>query len=629
MFKLNPFLLLVMLWCQQAFSNDAQYVKENYTKQEVAIPMSDGIKLYTAIYSPKDKSKTYPILFCRSPYGIRPYGEDNFPDKIGPSEYLMKAGYIIVYQNVRGKFLSEGKYLEMTPHQIDKTNVENVDNSSDTFDSIEWLLKNTNNNGKVGLWGISYRGFYVSAGIIDAHPAIKCASPQAPISDWFIGDDVHHNGAFALLPNAIFFEILGQETQTPFQDYPNRNDYPVGDAYNFFRGKTFQYIGDSVFKGNVLYWDTLATHPNYDYYWRSRNIRKHLPLVDPELPVLVVGGWYDHENLFGSLQTYKALSDNQHNKARIVMGPWTHGSWARSKGRNMGILDFNESTSDFYQKEIEYPFFQHYLKGEEIKNTKEAIVFETGSNRWKMYDHWPPYKSWIDTVYLNEGFRISKEKPKQSGFKFDSYVSDPDNPVPYTDNFHSAHLFYDKEYVNNDQRFASSRPDVLCYESAVLSDTLVIAGPVEVELYVITNCKDADFVVKLIDEYPEKIEQNKWVSESTTETAGYQMMIRGEIMRGKYRNSYSDPEPFLPGRVEKVRFTLNDINHAFLPGHKLQVQVQSSWFPLFDMNPQNFVNIYKAEAKDYRKAEIKIVRSKDYPSMLIFNKLGFNSGLPD
>ena len=627
MLKINPVLFLLLVWNQIAYSEETTFVEENYTKQEVAIPMRDGAKLFTAIYSPKDKTKTYPILFCRTPYGVKPYGEDKYPEKIGPSEYLMKSGYIIVYQDARGKFMSEGAYLEMTPHQADKTDVKHVDNSSDTFDSIEWLLKNTNNNGKVGLWGISYRGFYVSASIINAHPAIKCASPQAPISDWFIGDDVHHNGAFELLSSTVFFEVLGQELHPPYKDSPDRNKYPVGDAYNFFKGKTFRYIDDSIFKNNVSYWDTLAKHPNYDYYWKSRNIRKDLPMVDTALPVMVVGGWYDQENLFGSLQTYKALSGSNHNKARVVLGPWIHGGWARTDGTKMGILDFNEGTSDFYQKEIEFPFFQHYLKGEEIKNNKEAVVFETGTNRWKLYDHWPPYKTWSDTLFLNKDFRISSNKSDESGFKFDSYFSDPGNPVPYTDKFHATHLFYDKEYMNNDQRFASSRPDVLCYESVPLKDTFIIAGPVEVELYVITNCTDADFIVKLIDEYPEEIPQNKWVNTNTAEIAGYQMMVRGEIMRGKYRDNYTNPEPFLPGKVEKVSFTLNDINHAFLPGHKLQVQIQSSWFPLFDMNPQNFVNIYLAEPKDYRKAEIKIVRSKDYPSGLIFNKIGFKSGI--
>lgn len=625
---LKPTLTVLIMFIQLALAHaeDKNFVKENYTKQELAIPMRDGVTLFTAIYSPKDKSKTYPILFCRTPYGINPYGEENFPGLIGPSSYLMKSGYIIVYQDARGRFKSGGKYKEMTPHRADKSSVSVTDNSSDTFDSMQWLLKNTNNNGKVGLWGISYRGFYVSASIIQAHPAIKCASPQAPVSDWFKGDDMHHNGAFALLPATKFFEVLGRDLQPPFTQFPNRNTYLVTDAYHFFKGKTFQFIGDSIFLGNVPYWDTISTHPNYDAYWKSRNICTHLMDVPTDLPVLVVGGWFDHENLFGSLQTYKYLTDNKNPNARIVLGPWIHGGWARTTGERMGILDFKESTSDFYQQEIEFPFFEHHLKEKEISNNSEAIVFETGTNRWRKYDHWPPYKSWSDTLYLNEDFHISAKKPETSGFKFDSYLSDPANPVPYTSVFHSAHLFYDNEYVNRDQRFASSRPDVLSYETVALKDTLIISGSIEVELFVITNCKDADFVVKVIDEYPARIDTIQWQHANSTEEAGYQMLIRGEIMRSKFRESFSKPSPLLPGRVEKIRFTLNDINHAFLPGHKLQVQIQSSWFPLFDMNPQNFLNIYEAKTKDYRKAEIKVVRSADYPSHIIFNKLDFTSG---
>ncbi|MCG8702016.1 MAG: CocE/NonD family hydrolase, partial [Bacteroidales bacterium] len=602
---------------------NANYVRENYTKKEVYIQMRDGKKLFTTIYTPIDTTKKYPIMLCRTPYSLYTYGDGIFPSKIGPSEYMMKDNYIFVYQNARGTYLSEGTYYQMTPHIADKTEVTHVDQSSDTYDSIEWLLKNIGcHNDKVGLWGISYRGFYAAASVIDAHPAIACSSPQAPITDWFIGDDVHHNGAFALLPAFVFFELSHDTVKPPYMQLPKRFPIPVNDAYNFFlKYRSAAIIEKEIFKGRIPYWDTLMQHPNYDQYWKSRNIRPHLHEVKPA--VMVVGGWFDNENIFGSLQTYKSLAKNKSNNVSVVLGPWTHGGWARTTGESMGILDFGTSTSDFYQREIELPFFKHYLKGTKLEDTAEAYAFETGTNVWRKYDHWPPYKTWVDTMYLNNSFGITKSKPVESGFKFDKYISDPNNPVPYTSLFHQARLFYNKAFINEDQRFAASRPDVLVYNTSVLEDTLTIAGPITVELFVVPNCQDADFVVKIIDCYPDTIRTEQWVRNATTENAGYQMMVRGEIMRGKYRNDMSKPGPFLPGKAVKVRIDLNDINHAFLPGHKLQIQIQSSWFPLYDMNPQKFMNIYQAQLDDYQKAEIRILRSLDYPSRIIFNKTRF------
>lgn len=582
--------------------------------------MRDGIRLFTAIYSPRDSSVKYPIMLVKTPYGIRPYGEENYPESIGPSEYFAKEKYIFVYQDARGMFMSEGEFRQMTPHITVKPDSTFTDNSSDTYDAVEWLLKKTNNNGKVGLWGISYRGFYASSGIINAHPAIKCSSPQAAIADWFIGDDVHHNGEFSLLVNFLFFEIVAQKRQGVFTEWPPVKEYSSRDAYNFFLniGKLNE-VNDKYFNDNVPFWDSLILHPDYDYFWQERNILPHLKNIKPA--VLVVGGLFDHENLYGSLQTYQAIENSSGAENRLVLGPWIHGGWARTEGDSLGSVGFGSKTSDFYQKQIELPFFNYYLKRKgNLDTLPKVMVFSTGTNKWNSFSEWPPENVIEKQLYFNQNRSLSDTLPKQSGFIYDEYISDPHHPVPYTQTFHPLRLFYNKEYMIEDQRFASSRADVLSYQTHTLEDTITMTGDINAKLFVASTSSDYDLVVKIIDIYPDRISMD-YYDNAEVDMAGYQQLVRTEIFRVKYRNSFEDPEPVLPKKIEEVNIPLNDICHSFLPGHRIMVQVQSSLFPLYDRNPQKFMNIYEAEEQDFQKANIMIYVSRDYPSGITFKQI--------
>jgi putative CocE/NonD family hydrolase len=612
--------LLLFLAINAIFAQRTDFIQQNYVKKEVYIPMRDGTRLYTAIYSPRDSLVKYPILMVKTPYGIRPYGEENFPEAIGPSPYLEREKYIFVHQDARGMFMSEGRMVEMTPHLTLKPDSTYVDNSTDTYDAVEWLLHHTNNNGKVCLWGISYRGFYASSGIIDAHPALACSSPQACIADWFVGDDVHHNGAFALLPNYLFYEAVCQIQKPYAQQWPEVFDYPVKDAYNFFLNLgPLDQVNHTWFENKVPAWDTLVAHPNYDSFWQERNILPHLKNIKPA--VLVTAGLFDHENLYGSLQTYQAIKYNSNNDTRLVLGPWIHGGWARTKGESFGILQFGESTSDYYQREIEMPFFNFYLKQKgTIENLPKVMVFITGSNKWHRFDTWPPAGLDEELLFLNAENALSESLPDDAGFTFDVYISDPEHPVPYTSIFHPLRLFYNKEYMAEDQRFAGSRPDVLTYQTDILTDTLTLLGPVKADLYIASTTTDYDIVVKVIDVYPNTIKKDYYET-PVVETAGYQQLVRTEIFRAKYRNSYEFPEAIIPKEINHIRINLNDISHSFLPGHRIMVQIQSSMFPLYDRNPQTFMNIYEAGKEDFQSAGIMIYRSKEYPSSITFGVL--------
>ncbi len=611
------FLFLIFI-SASGIAQQSDYIEQNYTKAEYYIPMRDGVKLFTSVYTPRDTSADYPILMMRTPYSVRPYGKDTFPTSLGPSKYLMEEKYIFVYQDVRGKFMSEGTFLNMTPHIPDKKTNKDVDNSTDTYDAVDWLLKNIrHHNGNVGLWGISYPGFYVSTGIINTHPAIKCASPQAPIADWFIDDDAHHNGALALTMSFNFFEIFGIVPGKPYQEYDTLKKYPVSDDYNFFLNLgPLNTINQKYFYNKVPFWDSLVTHPNYDQFWKKRNTLPNLKNITAA--VMTTGGWFDGEDLYGTLNTYKYIEEQNPGIYNILeMGPWIHGGWARTKGDSIGLISFEAQTSDYYQKEVELKFFNHFLKNKGDLNLPEALVFETGSNTWKKYDSWPPSLSHFETLYINEGNQLTFTKPSSTGFKFDEYISDPNKPVPYTSVFYDAKVFYNKEYMVEDQRFASCRPDVLTYQTDKLQDDLTITGKVQADLYVSTTGADADWVVKIIDVFPDTIIMER-PKKAFTEMAGYQMLVRGDIFRGKYRNSYENPEPFTSRKIERISIDLQDINHTFLKGHRIMIQVQSSWFPLFDRNPQKFMDIFEAGQKDFQSAVQRIYHSASYPSCIIF-----------
>jgi putative CocE/NonD family hydrolase len=590
-------------------------IKQNYTKSEVLIPMRDGVKLFTAVYAPKDTSKSYPILLQRTPYSVGPYGPEAFRGVVGPSPHFSASGYIVAYQDVRGRYMSEGKFVHtrpMVPHDGKPTS---IDESTDAYDTIEWLLKNIpNHNGKVGIWGISYPGFYAACATVDAHPALVAASPQAPVTDWFVGDDWHHNGAF-FLPHAFLF-MANFEQQPPNPTTATGPGFDPGtpDGYRFFLELGPLRNADArYFHGKVAFWNEMMAHGTYDAFWMSRNIRAHLG--DSKPAVMTVGGWFDAENHFGALETYKHIEKSEKEGYNVlVMGPWRHGGWAGGDGATLGNLAFDSNTAEHYRATIEFPFFEHHLKGQEIPLPGEAVVFETGRNRWHTFDAWPPANVIRRPVYLGEHGTLGFEPAAtDSDEAFDEYVSDPAHPVPYLD---KIRMGMTGDYMTEDQRHAATRPDVLVYRSQPLEDDLTIAGPIEVEFLVSTTGTDCDWVVKLIDEYPENY-AGPIPPRGAPPMQGYQMMVRGDVMRGKFRDSLSEPRPFQPGQPTRLRFVLHDSFHTFRAGHRIMVQVQSTWFPLVDRNPQKFVDIYTAGESDFQKATQRVYRSKSRPSRIV------------
>ena len=594
---------------RSAAAQGLDYVKSHYTKYEYRIPMRDGKRLFTAVYVPKDDSQTYPILMKRTPYSVRPYGADQYPENLGPSPLFGKEGYIFVYQDVRGRWMSEGDFVHMRPHRPQKKNATEFDESTDTWDTIEWLLKRVRgHNGRVGIAGISYPGFYTAAGIIDSHPAIKAASPQAPVNDWFVGDDWHHNGAFFLAHMFNWMSRSGRERPEPTKKFRrNTFDYGTPDGYEFYRRiKTLSEIDEKYLKGDVPFWIETMRHGSYDEFWKSRNIRPHLNNVKPA--VMTVGGWFDAENLFGALETYKSIeARNPETVNTLVMGPWRHGGWARGDGASFGDIPFNSKTSEFYRKEIEFPFFQRHLKDKGKESHPEAWVFEMGTNQWRKYDRWPPADAEQKSLYFQTGEALSFEPPDRKNDKhgYDEYISDPAKPVPYMDGVRNG---MQAEYMIADQRFASRRADVLVYRTDELEEDVTLVGPIEVELTVSTSGTDSDWIVKLIDVYPDDY-PDPTKNPTQVRMGGYQQLVRGDVIRGKFRNSLEKPEPFEPKKQTTVRFTMPDTYHCFRSGHRIMVQVQSSWFPLVDRNPQTFCDIFKAKESDYQRATQRVYRS--------------------
>jgi putative CocE/NonD family hydrolase len=589
------------LQAQQSFD-----LKANYAKSEHMIAMRDGVKLFAAAYSPKDTAQKYPILLIRTPYSCAPYGPAAYKETIGPSPLFAKEGYIIIYQDVRGAWMSEGAYVNMRPQNAHKNKPADIDESSDTYDTIDWLVKNIpNNNGRVGMWGISYPGFYAAVGTIDAHPALKAASPQAPIADWFIGDDFHHNGTL-FLPHAFnFFASFGRPRPKPT---PTSNDqrfnHGTPDGYKFFLEMGPLANADKkYFHGDIAYWNEMMEHPNYDAYWQARNTLPHLKNIKPA--VMTVGGWFDAEDLFGALNTYKSVEKQSPGAYNIlVMGPWYHGGWSRSDGDALGDVRFGSKTGEFYRENIELPFFNFYLKDKGALKLPEAYVFETGSNKWKTYEQWPPANARTQNLYLDANGKLSFTAPSDSN-SFDEYVSDPARPVPFINNIN---IGMTREYMVDDQRFAARRPDVLVYQTDPLTEDITVAGPLTASLFVSTSGSDSDFVVKLIDVYPDDAPDNQ-PNPSGMKMGGYQMLVRGEPMRARFRNSFEKPEAMPPNKVEKIEYSMPDVNHAFMKGHRVMVQIQSSWFPLVDRNPQKFVNIYTAKESDFQKATQHVYHS--------------------
>jgi len=614
--KRNYVLLILMLMSFSLLSGQEEnFVTANYDKSEYQIEMRDGIKLYTIVYTPKDKSERYPILMQRTPYSIAPYGE-RMRRSLSANKKLEEDKYIFVFQDVRGKFMSEGEFVDMRPVLASYSSNTEVDETTDTWDTVEWLVNNIeNNNGKVGMYGVSYPGFYTVMGSINAHPAMVCTSPQAPISDWFLWDDMHHNGAFTLPLSFNFFQVFGQERPEPTMRRGSRPQYTSGDAYNFFLNLgPVKNANENYLHGTIDFWNKFTEHPDYDEFWQSRSTLPHLKKIKPA--ILTVGGWYDGEDLSGALHTYRTIEKNNPGASnRLVMGPWVHGGWQAPVYNNPSRIPFSEADKYFYLNEIEYPFFTYHLKGKGELNLPEAWIYDTGREQWNSFEAWPPENLQIKTLWLDGNSTLSWNAPGMQEAAYDEFISDPHKPVPYTAPFLSARSFYNSQYLSEDQRFASTRPDVLVYKGEVLEEALTLAGPIEVELYVSTTGTDADWVVKLIDVFPDTAAQ-RGLSQREIEVGGYQMLVRGDIFRGKYRNSFEYPEPFAPGELTRIAFSLPDINHTFKKGHRLMVQIQSSWFPLFDRNPQTFTNIYTCDEDAFQRATHRIYRSEEHLSNL-------------
>ncbi len=607
-------IFLALTNAADAQDQDSIFIRQHYEKMEYKIPMRDGIHLHTTVYSPKDKSKKYPILMQRTPYSSRPYGEGQMRNRIGPSPYLMRDMYIVVYQDVRGRWMSEGDYDNMRPHVPGNKpkNKKDIDESSDTFDTIEWLLKNIDNhNGKVGQWGISYPGFYTAAALPEAHPALTASSPQAPIADFFF-DDFHHMGAF-LQSYLAAYPVFGHQSEPTAESWYNDKWDALRKYANTRDGYTYglelgplKNVTEKIFPDN-FFWQQTVEHPNYDEFWQKRSILPHLSGIDHA--VMTVGGWFDAEDLYGPLNIYKTVEKNN-PKARntIVMGPWSHGDWAGERGyQAVNHIYFGDSISTFYQRNIERPFFNYHLKGEGSLDLPEAWMFDTGINEWKKFDVWPPQN--IDPVKLRfaEGGRLLINEEADTEVAF-SYVSDPAKPVPYVSETQGV-TFTPRRFMTDDQRHASKRPDVLTFQTGPLKEDITLAGEIVARLKVALSSTDADFIVKLIDVNGPDAQSTRATPDHVL-MPGYQQLVRHEVFRGRFRNSFAEPEPFKPGEIEEVNFPLQDILHTFKKGHRIMIQIHSTWFPYIDRNPQKYVdNIYKAEAEDFIKAEIRVYGS--------------------
>jgi putative CocE/NonD family hydrolase len=604
-------------------------VKAHYTKYEYRIPMRDGARLFTSIYVPKDTSHSYPFLIDRTPYSVGPYGTDLYRTRLGPSPDFDKSGYIFVFQDVRGRYMSEGTFLEMRPHIDNKKSKQDVDDSSDLYDTIDWLLKNVpNNNGNAGIWGISYPGFYTSASMLDSHPALKAASPQAPMTNLFMGDDAYHGGAFMLAANFGFYSFFKPQAnpQLPPKSRPEF-DFGTKDAYEFFLNAGPLSNLKKYLEGKSALWDDQVNHDTFDEYWKVRDLAPHMKNV--HCAVLTVGGWFDAEDLQGPFSTFHSIDKNNPGIFNaLVVGPWVHGGWARYDGEHLGRVEFASDTGEYYRKNILFPFFEQYLKGGTDAKLPKAYVFETGTDVWRKYSSWPPENIEHKTLYFQPNGGLAFEAPSAEGNPFDEYVSDPSKPVPFVN---YAALNVPQEYMVSDQRFADKRTDVLVYQTPPLQEDVTISGPISPRLFVSTTGTDSDWDVKLIDVYPadypdskqdaerpeDRDKPRKDVSAPAFTMGGYQQLVRGEPFRGKFRHSFERPEAFIPGKVEEIDFTMPDINHTFRRGHRIMVQVQSSWFPLTDRNPQTFTNIPDAKASDFVKATERVYHSNGQASGIV------------
>ena len=596
----------------------ADSIKAHYRKLEVRIPMRDGVKLFTSIYVPRDTTQSWPIIMDRTPYGVAPYGPDAYRPALGPSPRFAQEGFIFVYQDARGRYYSEGAYTEMTPHK-DHKGPKDVDESTDSYDTIDWLVKNVpHNSGRVAIYGTSYPGFYTTASCIDPHPALKMCEPGAPMTDLWWGDDLFHNGAFMLGANFDFYLGYGR---TPRANPPGPDPrYPGpdmgNDAYKFFLAMGPVGPGSRRWlpPETAPLWDVVMHHPAYDAYWRARDISRHVTRMPS---MLIVGGYYDAEDLAGPWRTFRGIERlAPKTDVHLVVGPWSHGGWARGDGNALGTLRWDTKTGPWFRDSIELPFYLHHLKGAPDPRLPKVLAYRSGGERWDRFAAWPSKNTNSRTLYLAPGGALAWAKPATAGAgrgtAFDEYVSDPANPVPVVGRPDRSGM--PRDYMTGDQRFAAARPDVLVFQTPPLPEDVTVTGPVSPRLFVSTSGTDADFDVKLIDVFPD--DAPDWPGDTTGfHVAGYQQLVRGEPFRGRYRNDVAKPAPFTPDRPEAIRFTMPDIDHTFRKGHRIMVQIQSSWFPLNDRNPQTFVpNIFEARPEDFRPATMRVYHSAARPS---------------
>lgn len=598
---------------QRAAAAPAYDVKANYQKTEYDVAMRDGVKLHTTVYAPKRSDEKFPILFLRTPYGTGPYGADAYRPFLGPSPHsheFEEEGFIFVYQDVRGKYKSEGAFTVMRPHNAHKTGTQ-TDESSDTYDAIDWLVKNVpNNNGRVGMIGTSYPGFQVVHGLIDAHPALKAASPQASPSDMWLGDDFHHNGAFRLTYTFSWLSGSARARKGPSEADRGVFDPGTPDGYRFFMDLgSVANVDKRYFHKEVPEWNTYMENPDYNEYWEKQNMLPYLKNIS--IPVLNVAAWFDAEDFYGPMTIYRKIEElNPTNKSTLVVGPWSHGGWnGHPDGRSLGHIQFDEATATYFRQDVQFPFFRHHLKGKGDLNLPEVLAFETGGNSWKKFEKWPHHpKGSEKKLYFGADGKLSFTAPAGAAAgaaAYDSYVSDPKKPVPFTaeTRFTQGHL-----WMLEDQRFAATRPDVLVYETEELTEDVVVSGPIQAKLFVASSGTDSDFIVKLIDVYPGKAKDNE-PNPAGVKMGHFQMLVSGEVFRAKYRNDYRKPQPLVPNQPTTVTIDLPDRNHRFLKGHRIMVQVQSTWFPVIDRNPQVFTNIYAAKDSDFRTATQRVYRA--------------------
>ena len=591
------------------------WLEVSYEKTSHMVPMRDGVELFTIVYRPREITEPHPVMLFRTPYSVGPYEPGEYRNPLGPSAEFDRAGYIFVFQDVRGQFMSEGDFEVIRPLAPAPKGPSTADESTDNYDTIEWVLANVDgHNGRVGQWGISYPGWQTVMGMVDAHPALAASSPQASPADMFIGDDWHHNGAFRIMYAFSWLAGNARRRDGPTDARGAAFDYGTDSGYDFFlEAGAASNIDDLYFHGEVPAWNDFMDHDTYDDYWQNQNALAHLGGIGH--PILNVAGWFDTEDFYGPMSIYRTIeAENPGTENTLAAGPWLHGGWRRMLGDHLGCIEFGDETSITFQREVQFPFFEHHLRGAEGWTPHEAVVFETGANVWRRHESWPPAGVEPVELYLREDGTLAFDAPSELGGA-DTFVSDPDNPVPFSAEERTTlgHL-----WKVEDQRFASARPDVLVYQSEPLDEDMTIAGPILADIFVSTTGTDSDWIVKVIDVYPDDAPDSPFCE---VPMGGYQMHLAGEIMRGRFRESFEHPEAMVPGEVTPIHIDLRDRYHTFRAGHRIMVHVQSSWFPAYDRNPQQFVDTYRATPDQYITADQTVYRSREHPSRVTLGVL--------